>query len=92
MKTSLEVNSQTQMTRYLFSLGGAIALGLVAGATAHAQTPGPDGRAVFQKTCSVCHTGASDTRAPSPEALALRSPESIVSALTGGSMFYNGES
>jgi polyvinyl alcohol dehydrogenase (cytochrome) len=79
------------MTRYLFSLSRAIAFGLAAATTALAQSPAPDGRAVFENTCSVCHTGAADTRAPSPDVLRTRSPESIVSALTGGAMFYFGE-
>src|SRR4051812_1380505 len=58
---------------------------LMAGsAVAHAQAP--DGAAVFERNCKSCHTGAADTRAPSPEVLARRSPEAILSALTAGGM------
>ena len=46
----------------------------------------PDGAAVFQRECAQCHTGAADTRAPSPEVLKRRSPEAILSALTAGGM------
>ena len=46
----------------------------------------PDGAAVFARECSSCHTGAADTRAPSPDVLRRRSPEAILSALTAGGM------
>ncbi len=46
----------------------------------------PDGAAVFARECSTCHTGAADTRAPSPDVLRRRSPEGILSALTAGAM------
>jgi polyvinyl alcohol dehydrogenase (cytochrome) len=49
-----------------------------------AQTP--DGSAVFARSCSSCHTGAPDVRAPSPDVLRRRSPEAILSALTAGGM------
>jgi polyvinyl alcohol dehydrogenase (cytochrome) len=49
-----------------------------------------DGSAVFQASCSGCHDGAPDSRAPAPEQLRGRSPESIVDALTGGAMRYQG--
>ena len=51
---------------------------------AFAQTP--DGAAVFQRECAICHTGAPDTRAPSPDTLRRRSPEAILTALTAGGM------
>jgi polyvinyl alcohol dehydrogenase (cytochrome) len=57
---------------------------MLVGAPAGAQAP--DGKAVFARECSTCHTGAPDTRAPAPEVLARRSPEAILSALTAGGM------
>ncbi|MBS1819118.1 MAG: PQQ-binding-like beta-propeller repeat protein [Acidobacteria bacterium] len=41
---------------------------------------------MFQRECVTCHTGAPDTRAPSPEVLKRRAPEAILSALTAGGM------
>ena len=46
----------------------------------------PDGAAVFERECSMCHTGAAETRAPAPDVLRQRSPEAILSALTAGGM------
>ena len=46
----------------------------------------PDGAAVFERECSMCHNGAAETRAPAPEVLRQRSPEAILSALTAGGM------
>jgi polyvinyl alcohol dehydrogenase (cytochrome) len=45
-----------------------------------------DGAAVFTRECSMCHTGATDTRAPAPDVLRRRSPEAILAALTAGGM------
>ncbi len=50
----------------------------------------PDGSAVFTKSCQSCHDGAPTSRAPAPEQLKARSPESIVDSLTGGAMRYQG--
>jgi polyvinyl alcohol dehydrogenase (cytochrome) len=55
-------------------------------ASAQLAAQAPDGAAVFTRECSSCHTGAADTRAPSPEVLRRRSPEAILSALTAGAM------
>ena len=52
--------------------------------TAAAQTR--DGAAIFARDCASCHTGAADSRAPSPDILKRRSPEAILSALTAGGM------
>lgn len=71
----------------MFSLASAFVC--VAGAPALAQSPAPDGQAVFQATCAVCH-GAADSRAPNPDGFRNRSPESVVEALTGGTMRYQG--
>ena len=46
----------------------------------------PDGSAIFLRECATCHNGAPDSRAPSRETLADRSPEAILAALTRGSM------
>jgi polyvinyl alcohol dehydrogenase (cytochrome) len=48
-----------------------------------------NGAAVFQTACAGCHSDA-DSGAPSHEALAGRSPQAIVDALTAGSMRYQG--
>ncbi len=50
----------------------------------------PDGAGVFRGNCATCHDGAATSRAPSPEQLRARSPESIIAALTGGAMRYQG--
>jgi polyvinyl alcohol dehydrogenase (cytochrome) len=49
-----------------------------------------DGSAVFHTYCVQCHDGAADSRAPAPEQLRGIAPESIVDALTGGAMRYQG--
>jgi polyvinyl alcohol dehydrogenase (cytochrome) len=50
-----------------------------------------DGAAVFQAACASCHLmPASDSRAPTREILAQLAPETIVTALTTGSMFRQG--
>src|SRR5262245_35730924 len=61
---------------------------LLASVPAFAQAP--DGAALFTKSCTVCHTSAIDTRAPSVDALRPLSSDVIVYALTGGSMRYQG--
>ena len=52
----------------------------------------PDGRTLFTAKCAGCHTADPElaNRAPTPQALAARSPESIIDALTGGAMRYQG--
>ncbi len=59
-------------------------LALLASTPLFAQAP--NGAAIFARECSVCHTGAPDTRAPAPDVLRRRSPEAILSALTAGGM------
>jgi polyvinyl alcohol dehydrogenase (cytochrome) len=54
------------------------------------RSPQPvDGPAVFNESCRTCH-GGDDPRAPSVDALAGRSPQAIIDALTSGSMRYEG--
>jgi polyvinyl alcohol dehydrogenase (cytochrome) len=59
-------------------LWAALALGV------SAQTP--EGAAIFARDCASCHDGATGSRAPSPDLLRRRSPESILAALTAGGM------
>jgi polyvinyl alcohol dehydrogenase (cytochrome) len=49
----------------------------------------PDGAALFRSACSGCHHD-DEPSAPSPAALAGRSPQAILDALTAGSMRYQG--
>jgi polyvinyl alcohol dehydrogenase (cytochrome) len=51
--------------------------------------PPPDGAALFDRSCRSCHNG-DDPRAPAADAMAGRSPQAIVDALTSGSMRYQG--
>jgi len=55
---------------------------------ARAQTSG--GAQLFEKHCATCHVGHDIGRAPDREALAQRSPDSIVAALTNGPMAAQG--
>lgn len=63
------------------------ALALTAG---HTTAQSVDGSTVFQSHCVECHDGDPESRAPAPDQLRGRSPESIVDALTGGAMRYQG--
>lgn len=60
------------------------------GVPAVVRAQAPDGAGVFRGNCATCHDGAATSRAPSPEQLHARSPESIIAALTGGAMRYQG--
>ena len=60
----------------------AVLLALAAPALAQA----PDGKALFASTCASCHDGASDSRAPNPDVLRLRSPDAILTAMGAGAM------
>jgi polyvinyl alcohol dehydrogenase (cytochrome) len=64
-------------------------LALIAALPRTARTEPPPGAALFERACTHCHDG-SDPRAPSMDALARRSPQAIVDALTAGSMRYQG--
>lgn len=68
-----------------FAVAGAC---LVLAAPARAQAP--DGAAIFRTGCATCHDGVASSRAPAPDQLKARSPESIIAALTGGAMRYQG--
>jgi polyvinyl alcohol dehydrogenase (cytochrome) len=67
---------------------GVVAATFALATPARAQTP--DGASVFRADCVVCHDGAATSRAPAPEQLKPRTPESIIAALTGGAMRYQG--
>src|SRR5260370_37318614 len=41
----------------------------------------PDGGAIYKEQCAVCHEKSAKTRAQSPAALRLMSPENILRAL-----------
>jgi len=58
--------------------------------TAPARAQAPDGATIFRTSCASCHDGAAASRAPATEQLKARSPESIIAALTGGAMRYQG--
>jgi polyvinyl alcohol dehydrogenase (cytochrome) len=78
-----------RLTRFLFpTLCVALALALFP-AMARMSPPDPDGAALFERSCAGCHD-AGDARAPRRDALAARSPQAIVDALTSGSMRYQG--
>ena len=54
------------------------------------QAQTPPGEQVFTDRCANCHTGAADSRAPSPEALRSRSPQAIIESLVNGAMRTQG--
>jgi polyvinyl alcohol dehydrogenase (cytochrome) len=76
-----------------FVMPGLITSGLLLACAApmFAQTL-PNGEAVFQRECASCHVNpATDSRAPTREALRTIYPDAIVTALTSGSMRIQGE-
>jgi polyvinyl alcohol dehydrogenase (cytochrome) len=81
-----------------FSLAALLILGIIAAVTSGravvraqqvADGSGGDGATVYRDHCAGCHDGA-DWRAPTADALRLRSPQAIVDALTSGVMRYQG--
>jgi polyvinyl alcohol dehydrogenase (cytochrome) len=61
----------------------------VIGAASLAFAAVPDGAVVYQTRCAVCHDNAKD-RVPTKDALAQRTPEDILAALTTGPMKAQG--
>src|SRR5215472_9274080 len=61
---------------------------LVLGALPYARITAqqPDGAAIYKDQCAVCHENSAKTRAQSPAALRLMSPENILRALESGRM------
>lgn len=53
-----------------------------------AQTP--DGEQLFRARCATCHTGEPDSRAPGPEGLRSRTPQSVIETLVNGAMRVQG--
>src|SRR5690242_664590 len=50
----------------------------------------PDGQALFEKNCAICHKETADNRTPRPEALKRMPNAAIVNALEAGSMKAQG--
>ena len=46
----------------------------------------PDGEQIFKQRCASCHSGAPESRAPSPDALKSRTPQAIIESLMTGAM------
>ena len=46
----------------------------------------PDGAALYQAKCSVCHENSTDLRIPKRAALATRTPENVFAAMATGPM------
>lgn len=74
------------MTR---SFALALSVAVLAPAPVVAQTP--DGEALFEDRCAMCHTSPGVDRAPTVDALRARGAEAIVNALTNGLMQVEGE-
>jgi polyvinyl alcohol dehydrogenase (cytochrome) len=68
-----------------------IGMAIVAATASSASAQTRDGATTFQAACASCHAQPGpDSRAPDRERLAQLSPETIVTALTTGSMFRQG--
>jgi len=50
----------------------------------------PDGEQVFKQSCASCHSGAPESRAPSPDALKARTPQAVIESLMTGAMRLQG--
>ena len=69
---------------------GTLVLMFVAYGAVAAAAQEPDGAALFEAQCASCHTPGAVERAPTLETLRDRSPESIMTALTSGTMSVQG--
>jgi polyvinyl alcohol dehydrogenase (cytochrome) len=68
----------------------AILVGLLSTTAWSASAQSIDGAAVFKSSCASCHASAVESRAPAPEALRARTPQSIVESLVTGAMRSQG--
>ena len=50
----------------------------------------PNGEELFKQNCASCHNGAADSRAPGPEALRARTPQTVIESLMTGAMRLQG--
>ena len=71
-------------------LGTFVLMFMFCGAVA-AAAQGPDGAALFEAQCAMCHAPPGVLRAPLLETLRERSPEAILTALTSGTMALQGQ-
>ena len=71
-------------------LASVIAFLAIATSLALIQAQGSPGERVFTDRCASCHTGAADSRAPSPDVLRSRTPQAIVESLVNGAMRAQG--
>src|SRR5437016_1547888 len=53
-------------------------------------SPAPEGKAVFEKNCALCHKPGADNRTPTDEALKRLSNQAVLVALETGSMKAQG--
>jgi polyvinyl alcohol dehydrogenase (cytochrome) len=84
-----------RIIRFSIALSVAVMGLLFAGAALTQTPPAPagaaEGAAVFQRECAGCHINpASDSRAPTREALGGRTADSIIASLTDGAMRLQG--
>jgi polyvinyl alcohol dehydrogenase (cytochrome) len=63
---------------------------ILSGALCHAFAQEPDGAALYKQQCAQCHEISGQTRAPSPAAMKLMSPENVLRALEIGRMKEQG--
>ena len=70
---------------------GTFSLIFVLCGAAAAAAQQPDGTAIFEAQCAMCHTPPGVERAPTLETLRGRSPTAIVAALTSGTMALQGQ-
>jgi mono/diheme cytochrome c family protein len=82
-------NQSVSSSRLAVSLFVLLLVCVAAVTAQRSSAPPPDGAALFDRSCRSCHNG-DDPRAPAADAMAGRSPQAIVDALTSGSMRYQG--
>ena len=81
------MNVDRYLSRTCFSLSPPISLMKIATSIFLLGCPlaaAPDGPAIYQQQCALCHDHSSDTRAPAPGVLRRMTPENILKALESG--------